>query len=163
MRTAGGPVRGSILRLVRDYCWRYRWSYLGGVVFVVLTNYLAVSIPGEIGRAVDALRAASSAAPHILAIAVMGIAVIGVRTLSRILIFNPGRDVEYHLRGDLFAKLLALQPPFYAKHQRGDIVSRASNDISWVRTLVGFGGLQVVNVTIAVALTGWKMVSLSPR
>jgi ATP-binding cassette subfamily B protein len=160
--TTAGPVRGSILRLLRDYCWRYRASYLGGVVFVVLTNYLAVSIPGEIGRAIDALRAASSIAPHVLAIAAMGIAVIGVRTMSRILIFNPGRDLEYHLRSDLFARLLALQPSFYARHKRGDIVSRAANDISWVRTLVGFGGLQIVNVTIAVALTGWKMVALSP-
>jgi len=158
-----GPVRGSILRLMRRYGWRYRWSFLGGIVFVALTNYLAVSIPGEIGRAVDALRASSSVAPHVLAIAVMGLSIIGVRTLSRILIFNPGRDLEYNLRGDLFAKLLALQPAFYAKHKRGDIVSRASNDISWVRTLVGFGGLQVVNVTIAVVLTGWKMVALSPR
>jgi len=93
----------------------------------------------------------------------MGVAVIGVRTLSRILIFNPARDLEYHLRSDLFARLLALQPSFYARHKRGDIVSRAANDISWVRTLVGFGGLQIVNVTIAVALTGWKMVALSPH
>jgi ATP-binding cassette subfamily B protein len=157
------PVRGSIVRLLRDYAWRYRWSYLAGVVFVVLTNYLAVSIPGEIGHAIDALRSSSPAARHVAAIAAMGIAVIGVRTLSRILIFNPGRDLEYHLRRDLFAKLLALQPSFYAKHKRGDIVSRAANDISWVRTLVGFGGLQIVNVTIAVALTGWKMAALSPR
>ena len=161
--TTAGPVRGAILRLLRDYCWRYRASYLGGIVFVVLTNYLAVSIPGEIGRAIDALRAASSIAPHVLAIVAMGVAVIGVRTLSRILIFNPARDLEYHLRSDLFARLLALQPSFYARHKRGDIVSRAANDISWVRTLVGFGGLQIVNVTIAVALTGWKMVALSPH
>jgi ATP-binding cassette subfamily B protein len=48
-------------------------------------------------------------------------------------------------------------------HQRGDIVSRAANDVGWVRTMVGYGGLQVVNVTIAVVLTGWKMLSLSPR
>ena len=157
------PVRGSIVRLLRHYAWRYRWSYLGGIVFVVLTNYLAVSIPGQIGHAIDALRSSGPVAPYVTAIALMGLAVIGVRTLSRILIFNPGRDLEYHLRSDLFAKLLALQPPFYAKHKRGDIVSRASNDISWVRTLVGFGGLQVVNVTIAVALTGWKMAALSPR
>ncbi|MEJ2583065.1 MAG: ABC transporter ATP-binding protein, partial [Acidobacteriota bacterium] len=59
--------------------------------------------------------------------------------------------------------LLRLQPSFYATQKRGDIVSRAANDISWVRTLVGFGGLQVINVTLAVALTGWKMMSLSPR
>jgi ATP-binding cassette subfamily B protein len=153
----------SILRLVRDYAWRYRWSYLAGIVFLAVTNYLSVSIPGEIGKAIDALRASSPLRGHVLAIAVMGVAVIGVRTLSRILIFNPGRDVEYRLRQDLFAKLLRLQPSFYARQKRGDIVSRAANDITWVRTLVGYGGLQIFNVTLAVVLTGWKMIGLSPR
>lgn len=162
-REAGGWSSRPLPRLVRDYVWRYRWSYLAGAAFLWLTNYLSVSIPGEIGRAIDALRGGAPVGAHVAAIAAMGIAVIGVRTLSRILIFNPGRHVEYLLRSDLFAKLIQLQPEFYARHKRGDIVSRASNDVSWVRTLVGYGGLQVVNVTIAVALTGWKMITLSPR
>jgi ATP-binding cassette subfamily B protein len=162
-RDSGGWYSRPLPRLVRDYAWRYRWSYLAGAAFLWITNYLSVSIPGEIGRAIDALRGGLPAGSHVAAIAAMGIAVIGVRTLSRILIFNPGRHVEYNLRADLFTKLLRLQPEFYARHKRGDIVSRASNDISWVRTLVGYGGLQVVNVTIAVVLTGWKMLTLSPK
>jgi ATP-binding cassette subfamily B protein len=152
-----------VLRLLRDYAWRFRWSYLAGAVFLWVTNYLAVSIPGQIGHAIDALRAEQPLGRYIAAIALMGVSVIVVRSLSRILIFNPGRHLEYHLRRDLFAHLLRLQPSFYATQKRGDIVSRAANDISWVRTLVGFGGLQVVNVTLAIALTGWKMLSLSPR
>ena len=159
----GAAARSPIPRLIGEYAWRYRWSYLAGAAFVWLTNYISVSIPGQIGHAIDALRADASVGPYVAAIAAMGLGVIVVRSLSRILIFNPGRHVEYHLRGDLFAHLLRLQPSFYATRKRGDIVSRASNDISWIRTLVGYGGLQVVNVTIAVALTGWKMVALSPR
>jgi ATP-binding cassette subfamily B protein len=154
---------GTIYRLLRDYAWRYRWSYLAGAVFLWLTNYLTVSIPGQIGHAIDALRAEQPLGRYVAAIAVMGLTVIVVRSLSRILIFNPGRHLEYHLRRDLFGHLLRLQPSFYATQKRGDIVSRAANDISWVRTLVGFGGLQIVNVTLAIALTGWKMLSLSPR
>ncbi len=152
-----------ILRLFKDYAWRYRWSYLAGVLFLWVTNYLTVSIPGQIGHAIDALRADQPLGRYVAAIAIMGVSVIVVRSLSRILIFNPGRHLEYFLRKDLFAHLLRLQPSFYATHKRGDIVSRASNDITWVRTLVGFAGLQAVNVTLAIVLTGWKMVSLSPR
>lgn len=133
------------------------------MVFLWLTNWLTVSIPGEIGRAVDGLRGGDSIGRTVALIAVMGLAVIVVRSLSRILIFNPGRHVEYELRRDLFDHLLRLQPSFYATHKRGDIVSRASNDISWVRTLVGYGGLQVVNVTLAVVLTIWKMIAMSPK
>ena len=155
--------RRPILRLMREYAWRYRWSYLAGVVCLWITNFIAVSIPGQIGNAIDAMRAGQPLGSFVAAIALMGVSVILVRSLSRVLIFNPGRHLEYHLRKDLFARLLRLQPEFYASHKRGDIVSRAANDVTWVRTLVGFGGLQVVNVTMAVTLTGWKMLSLSPR
>jgi len=160
---AGGVTRRPVWRLLKEYAWRYRWSYLAGAAFLGLTNYLTVSIPGQIGHAIDALRAGQELGQFVAAIALMGVAVIAVRSLSRVLIFNPGRHVEYHLRRDLFGRLLRLQPAFYARHKRGDIVSRAANDITWVRTLIGFGGLQVVNVSMAVVLTGWKMMSLSPR
>jgi ATP-binding cassette subfamily B protein len=149
--------------LLKEYAWRHRWSYLVGALFLGVTNYLAVSIPGQIGHAIDALRADQPLGRYVVAITLMGVSVIVVRSLSRILIFNPGRHLEYQLRRDLFAHLLRLQPSFYVTRKRGDIVSRAANDITWVRTLVGFGGLQIVNVTLAVTLTGWKMVSLSPR
>ncbi len=159
-----GRVRSApIVRLLRRYAWPYRWSYLAGAGFLWVTNYLAVSIPGQIGHAIDALRASASLGRNVAAIALMGLAIIFVRSLSRILIFNPGRYLEYQLRQDLFAHLLRLPSAFYAGHRTGDIISRAANDIGWVRVMVGFGGLQVVNVTLAVALTGWKMVALSPR
>ncbi len=92
----------------------------------------------------------------------MGIAVIVVRTLSRVLFFTPGRLVEFHLKNDLFAQLTRVQPRFYAGMETGDIVSRASNDIAYLRALVGFGGLQICNVTLALLLTGGEMVRLSP-
>ncbi len=159
---AAGRQR-PLVRLLTRYAWRYRWWYAVGGVFLWLTNYLTVAIPVEIGRAVDALRGDLPVGRSVALIAAMGAAVIVVRTWSRIMIFNPGRHVEYNLRSEIFAKLVRLQPSFYATHTRGDIVSRASNDISWVRTLIGYGGLQVVNVTFAVILTGWQMLSLSPR
>lgn len=160
---AGVAEKTSTLQLLRTYAWPHRWSFLGGALFLGLTNFLSVSIPGEIGQAVDALRGGQPAVRHAAAIAVMGFAIIGVRALSRILIFNPVRDMEFRFRQDLFAHLLRLPPAFYAKHRRGDIVSRASSDIGWVRVLVGFGSLSALNVTLALALTGWKMVALSAR
>jgi len=155
--------RHPIVRLLKTYSIRYLPWYLAGGVFLWLTNFLAVSIPGQIGHAIDALRAGEPLDRYVVTIAIMGAAVIVVRTLSRILIFNPGRHQEYLIRRDVFAKLMRLQPSFFAGQTRGDVVSRASNDVGWVRTLVGFGGLQVINVTMALGLTGWKMVSLSPR
>jgi len=153
----------TIVRLLRDCAWRYRYCYLAGFLFLWLTNYLKVSIPGEIGQAVDALAGHAPVGGHVATIAAMGVAIIIVRTLSRILVFNPARYLEYHLREDLFAKLMSLPPSFYAQQRRGDLVSRAVNDLGWVRGMVGFGGLQTVNVGVALVLTIWKMLELSPR
>jgi len=132
------------------------------VVFLWLTNDLTARIPLSVGKAVDALSAGGSVAPYALTVAAMGAAVIVVRTLSRVLIFNPGRDLERNLRRALFDQLVRLPAAFYATHPRGDLVSRASNDIRLIRAMVGFGGLQVVNVTFAVTITGYRMVQLDP-
>jgi ATP-binding cassette subfamily B protein len=148
-------------RLFRHYAWPHRWSYAAGFLFLALTNWLTVEIPVRIGAAIDTLDA--DPAPHVIAIGLMGAAIIVVRTLSRVLIFNPGRDVEYALRRDLFGRLMRLQPSFYAGRRTGDIVSRASDDMTFARVLVGFGVMQAVNVTLALGMTGWKMLSLSWR
>ncbi len=159
----GRDGNDPLVRLLRDYAWRHRWSYAGGGLCLILTNWLAATIPGQLGRAVDAMSGDLGAAGrHILAIAAMGVTMVGVRMLSRALVFNPARHVEHRLRRDLLARLLRLQPSFYAKHRRGDLVSRATNDLGPVRAMVGYAALQVLNVGVGVALVGTKMVLLSP-
>ncbi len=156
-----------LLRFFREYSFLYwRW-YAAGVVFLWATNWLAVQIPLELATAVDALREGTEQATKILfraakIIGAMGAAIIGVRTLSRVLFFTPGRLVEYQLKNDLFAHMMALPASFYARWTTGDLISRASNDITYLRVLAGFGALQIVNVTVALVLAGDKMLDLSP-
>lgn len=59
-----------------------------------------------------------------------------VRTCSRVLIFNVGRDVEYDLRNDLFAHLQRLPVAYYQEQQTGDLLSRLINDVTAVRMLL---------------------------
>lgn len=155
--------RSILRRMARHYAWPHRWSFLAGAACLLATNWLTVTIPIKLGEGIDALTEGGDVSSTAWAIALMGAAVIVVRTLSRVLFFNPGRDMEYRIRGDLFRHLLNLQPRFYAKHRTGDIVSRASNDITWTRAMIGFGLMQVVNTTVAISMTGWKMVSISPE
>jgi ATP-binding cassette subfamily B multidrug efflux pump len=154
-----------VLTFLRAYALRYWLWYLAGIVCLLGVNWLAVQIPVQMAAGVDALRAGELDTMRRAAglIAAMGVGVIVVRTLSRALIFTPGRLVEYQLRGDLFAHLTALPRAFYDRRPVGDLVSRASNDITFVRVLTGFGILQLFNVSAALALTGAEMVRLSPR
>src|SRR6185369_241584 len=71
-----------------------------------------------------------------------------VRTWSRTLIFNAGRDVEYDLRGELYDHLLKLHQGYYQRQRTGDLMSRLVNDIGAVRMLLGPGFLTFVNTPL---------------
>lgn len=152
---------GVVQRLVTHYAWPHRWSFFAGAVCLLVTNWLTVTIPIQLGMGIDALGEGGDVSGIVWTIAAMGLAVVVVRTLSRVLFFNPGRSMEYQIRKNLFEHLLALQPHFYSGHRTGDIVSRASSDISWTRAMIGFGLMQAVNTTVAISLTGWRMVGIS--
>ena len=150
-----GPVN-LVLRFFKRYVRRNLPQYALGLVMLVVTNYAVVRIPTLIGNALDALgqTGAGLAAGQEIAVELMfwALAVVIVRTLSRVLFFNPGRDVEFRLGVDLFTHLLAMQRPFYLKRRVGELVSMATNDTMSVRLLVGFAGLQVFNVAVAIPM-----------
>ena len=151
-----------IVRMLATYAWPHRMSFAAGFAMLAATNWLTVEIPVRVGRAIDLYSNGADPLTAILTVGAMGVAIIIVRTLSRVWIFNPGRSAEYSLRKDLFAHLMALRPNFYAGRSTGDIISRASSDITYARVLTGFGVMQSVNVTLALSFTAWKLLSLSP-
>jgi len=124
-----------------------------------------VRIPLELGAGTDALRAGdeSSTVQAALMIALMGVCVIAVRTASRALVFTPGRYIEYDLRNQIMAQVFRLRTWDLSERGAGDLVSRAANDISLTRALVGYGTLQVVNIFSALTLTVWRMLQLDTR
>lgn len=157
----------SVLRFLYRYARQNIPQYLLGGVMLLATNYVVVRIPAIIGEALNVLEAAGPLAlrdSQALAIelVVLGLIVIVVRTLSRVLFFNPGRDIEYRLGVDIFGHLLSLQRPFYVKHKVGELASIASNDTTAVRLLVGFAGLQVCNVLVAIPFHLYQMWSTDP-
>ncbi|MBK7824940.1 ABC transporter ATP-binding protein [Nannocystis sp.] len=145
-----------VLRFFKRYVRRNIPQYALGLAMLVATNYAVVRVPTLIGRALDALGPAGAglAAGQSIALELMlwALAVVVVRTLSRVLFFNPGRDVEFRLGVDLFRHLLAMQRPFFLRRRIGELVSMATNDTMSVRLLVGFAGLQVFNVAVAIPM-----------
>jgi ATP-binding cassette subfamily B protein len=87
----------------------------------------------------------------------------GVRVLSRVAVFNAGRNAEYELRRVLSAKLLTLGPSFYRRMNIGDIMSRVTNDLTQVRLLLGFGVLNVVNTVFALISALAVTLPMSPK
>lgn len=142
---------------------RWRW-YIAGTAAVLLTNWMAVRIPVELAIGLDALRAGGEAVVSTTALHIflLGGAIIGVRTVSRLWFFTPARLAEFDLREDLFGQLLKLQPDFYAKYTTGDLLSRATTDITFARAFAGFATLQGANIVAALGTALGQMAAFSP-
>jgi ATP-binding cassette subfamily B protein len=114
-------------------------------------------------RAIDAARARDWEHARFLALTLVALAVLafGVRVWSRFLMFFAGRDAEYSLRKALLSHLHRMGPEFYSRLSSGDLMSRATNDLTQVRLLLGFGVLNLVNTVLALASALTVMVSIS--
>jgi len=137
------------------YMRRYRARYAVGGLALFATATLVMIIPKLTQRAFDViggdlspeekLSTVTGYAASIIAIAVLQAI---VRTWSRALIFNAGRDVEYDLRGELYDHLLKLHQGYYQSQRTGDLMSRLVNDIGAVRMLLGPGFLTFINTPL---------------
>ena len=150
-------------RFVKEYVLPlWRW-YLAGTLTVLLTNWLSVLVPTLMADALDTMRAGQpGAAVDALKIGALGLSIIVVRTLSRVWFFTPGRLAESQLRERFFSQLVRLQPSFYARYPTGDLLSRATSDMSFARALAGFAFMQAFNVVGTLVMGVGKMISLSP-
>jgi ATP-binding cassette subfamily B protein len=151
---------------ISQYLWRYWKSYLFGGLCLLATATLVMCIPWWIREAVRILEhggALSDVAFY--AAMIVGAALLQglVRTYSRALIFNAGRNIEYDLRNDLFAHLEKLPLSFYQKQRTGDLMSRVINDISAVRVMLGPGTLNFVNAPLFYVYAMVLMLSMDVR
>jgi len=129
------PFR-RLLRYFRPY---KRTLILGGLC-VIGSSVFSLAKPLIVGKAVDALT------HHPLRSALIQYALLYVGAsivqgiflyLQRWIVIGASRDIEYDMRGDFYNHLQSLPPKFYNEQRTGDLMSRATNDLSSVRMLVG--------------------------
>jgi ATP-binding cassette subfamily B protein len=149
------------IAFARRYAARYGMSYLIGLLFLVATNWLTLEIPRlqkEIFDELAGLRRPDQVHRAALLIAAAAALVIVVRTLSRVLFFNPGRTIEFRMRNDMLTRLLGMSPRFYQRANLGDLMARATDDATYVRSLAGFSLIMTLNMILAAGLSVWRMV-----
>ncbi len=150
---------------LRGQLRRHAWSYGLGALLLLLQQALMFSRDWLFKSGIDAAtRARGQDAARAGAVA-MGVIVVaaGVRVASRVVMFNAGRKVEYELRTELLSSLHRLGPSFFRKIPTGDILSRATNDLTQVRLLLGFGVLNVINTVFALVSALSLMLGVSVR
>ena len=132
---------------------------------MVLTNIFKVINPRLVQNAIDNLQKAFEM-PQVRDDALLIILVAFAQGfflfLMRRTIIVASREIENDLRNDLFWKLEGLSSTFYNQMPTGDIMSRATNDMNAVRSVLGPGIAYSVNTIMAFLFVIPMMIHISP-
>jgi len=153
-------------RKLLSYFARYKRTVIIGVVCVFMTNVVRLTAPLVLRHAVDDLASQISdsklieyAGLIVLIALTQGVFLFAQRRL----LINMSRDIEYDLRNDFYEHLQKLPFEFYQTHRTGDLMARATNDLSAVRMIVGPALMYSMNTVFAMALIVPLMGSVSSR
>lgn len=110
----------------------------------------SLAIPWTVKHAVDALQGGGAPVTGYVGVIIVLAAANGAARLgSRFAILGAGQRIEAELRDTLYAAYQTCAPEFFARHSTGDLMARASSDVSAVRGLVGFGAVSIVATGLA--------------
>ena len=156
------------------YLVRYRHRFALGSVFLVLSTAITLLSPWVIKHAIDHLAArlgpasvlAAAAGPSLAAYAaaLVALALAGgaCRFLMRRIIIGASREIELDLRNDLLRHLQRLPPAWFQANRTGDLMSRATNDLSAVRMMAGPAIMYTASTSITFVVALVLMLCLSP-
>jgi ATP-binding cassette subfamily B protein len=154
------------LRRLLPYLRRHRGSLAVGLVCLLLTTVFSIAFPWVLRHAIDDLRRqVTQGKLSFYAGIVVGLVILEglFRYWMRLELIGISREIEYELRGDLFRHLTRLPPRYYQTHRVGDVMSRASNDMSAVRMVLGPGIMYTANTVATFVGTIALMLTISPR
>ncbi|HKS10937.1 MAG TPA: ABC transporter ATP-binding protein [Pyrinomonadaceae bacterium] len=128
------------LRKFARYFGKYKLQLTIGIACILASVVAGLFIPLIVGQAVDEnwgqvtwSRLTLSAAKVLGASVVSGLFLF----LQRRILIGMSRNVEYDLRKDFYNHLIDQPLSFFHEHRTGDLMARATNDLSAVRQLAG--------------------------
>lgn len=172
-------LRMKALRRLNPYFLNYKWKLSVGFLFVTIAAIFRV-YPAQLVRtsfdtvaeriqwaqengSIDAGELRSS-------LLFYGLAIIGSSLLSGLFMFLMrqtiivvSRQVEYHLKNDVFDHYQKLSLSFYRKNNTGDLMNRISEDVSRVRMYAGPAIMYSVNVLVTLIIVISTMLSINAK
>lgn len=148
------------------YLSRYKAVLAWGVVCVFIATLGQMIGPIVLRDGIDDLTSGVTQAKLLY----YGGAFIGINLVAGFFVFlqrrvipTVARNVEYDLANDFYAHLQKLPLEFYQTSRTGDLMSRATSDISAVRMIVAGALLYAVNTLFGIALILPLMLSMNWR
>jgi len=143
----------------------YRWLLLLGLVAILFSSGFALTIPWILKVAIDRLTerpADTTLLPFAAALVVFTLLQGTFRFVARRTIVGVSRQIEYDLRNQLYRQWLRLDRNFYDRVPSGDLMARATQDMSNLRTLLGAGPLHFSSTIIMAIFAVVLMARLDP-
>ena len=147
------PDRMSPLRRLFHYFGLHRTALTLGALCVVGSAAFSLAKPLIVGNAVNELTKAVTRGALIR----YGLLLVGAAAfeglflfLQRRIVIGVSRHIEYEMRNDFYDHLQSLPVSYYQEQRTGDLISRATNDLSAVRMLMGPAVMHAMSSLIVV-------------
>jgi len=138
------PKRSRWERIRSNRLWHYigmYWRrYAFGLTLLTVAAFLSLVPPIILRDAIDAIREGTTTGTLIrFGALIIGLAVLesAIRFVGRWYVSATARHIEYALRTDLSDQFMRLDRGFFLRSRTGDLMARATNDLQWVRDLLG--------------------------
>src|SRR3954453_12708146 len=156
---ADPPPRATLgaLRRLAPYLRPHRRALVGAGLAALAATLSGLAIPLVVGAVVDGpiARGELDVLPW-LALGVLGFGLLeaALITVRRLLVARPANAVEASMRADLFTHLQRLPVAFHDGWPSGQLLSRATTDLTTIRWFVAFSGifLLVNGITLVVGI-----------
>ncbi|MBI2221706.1 MAG: ABC transporter ATP-binding protein [Acidobacteria bacterium] len=157
---------GTAFRRLLPYALRVRRQFALGLACAAITTAVSLASPWILKYAIDDLTVGVTRAKLITyAATLLGIALVGgyFRFLMRRIIVGASRIIEYDLRNDFFGHLQKLPVSYFQERRTGDLMSRATNDLSAVRMMIGPAVMYSTTTLIVFVVALTLMISIDAR
>ncbi|MFM6945736.1 MAG: ABC transporter ATP-binding protein [Flavobacteriales bacterium] len=160
------------LRYINKYFKKYKWRFLFGILFTVISNYFGVQMPAFFSDSIDRFQSnldLQSKTDYLYLALELGAIYMGFSLLKGFFLFLMrqtiivmSRFIEYDLKNEIYQKYQELDQSFYKKNATGDLMNRISEDVGLVRMYAGPGIMYTINLVVSFILIVTKMITISP-
>jgi ABC-type multidrug transport system fused ATPase/permease subunit len=142
----------------------YRLQLWGSLAFAWAAMGMTVLIPWLVGRAVNAIQDGNKPDLLPLALAIVGASILrlGLTVVRRLVAGKVSLGVEFDLRQTFYAHLQKLDLGFFDGQQTGQLMSRATVDLSAIRFFLGYGLVFITQNLLTIVLASAVMIAINP-
>jgi ATP-binding cassette subfamily B protein len=139
--------RERVTAYVRQFRGRYLLGAALTVAYAVVFQMVPLAVRDVVAQISKAVPSQSVTGAALVLVAVSIVFAL-LSFASRSVLFSAAREIEYRLRGELFAHLQRMPQSYFAGQRTGDLMSRAVNDVNNVRMFLGMGLLNIVQTPV---------------